>query len=97
MAQVVHEQQLVEWIDDYLAYLEREWRSVPEVAREWDTWEDHEQLDFVVEWPIREDRLGQLRRWAEQGVLTPSQWAQYERLLKLVAKHRPALERLLQD
>src|SRR5437763_1840659 len=56
-------------VDPYLDYLFREWRQVPQIAREWDEWGDHEQLDFVVEWPIREDRLHQLRQWHEQGLL----------------------------
>ena len=84
-------------IDDYLAYLVREWQSIPELAAEWDEWENHEQFDFVIEWPIREDRLHMLRTWAEQGKMTPAQCARYEELLKLVDEHRPTLTRLLEE
>lgn len=97
MAQVAQDPQLRHRVEDYLAYLIREWEDLPNVAEEWDSWEDHEQLDFVVEWPICEDRLHQLGRWAEQGLLTTVQRARYDQLSRLVAKHRPMLERLLRD
>ena len=45
----------------------------------------------------KEDRLHQLRQWAEQNLLTEAQQARYEELLALVAHHRPTLERLLAD
>ncbi|HLH23968.1 MAG TPA: hypothetical protein VK066_15705 [Chloroflexota bacterium] len=97
MAQVAKDSEVREWIDDYLDYLFAEWEAIPEVAAEWDEWQDHEQLDFVVEWPIREDRLRELQQWAEQGLLAPQQQARYERLLALVARQRPTLEKLLRD
>ncbi len=97
MTQAARGAQVGAWIDDYLSYLLTEWNDVPTVAAEWDEWADHEQLDFVVEWPIREDRLYQLQQWAEQDLLTPEQRSRYAELLKLVEQHRPALERLLAD
>ena len=58
MAQVAPDPQLQAKIDRYyLDYLVREWQRVPKIAEQWDGWQDHEQLNFVVEWPIREDRL----------------------------------------
>ena len=81
----------------YLDYLFREWQWVPQIAQHWDSWQDHEQLNFVVEWPIREDCLGELQQWAEHGALTPEQGGRYGDLMRLVAEHRPTLERLLED
>ena|SRR5579864_7444002 len=94
MAQVKSGSQLREWIDDYLAYLLREWQNLPDLAQEWDCWTADEQLDFVVEWPIREDRLQQLQHWAAEGRLTPAQCARYQDLLALIARYRSTLERL---
>ncbi len=97
MARVARILTAKERIDPYLDYLFAEWGAVPEVAAEWNEWEDHEQLDFVVEWPIKEDRLHQLQQWAREGLFTPDQQARYERLLALIAQHRPTLEQLLRD
>lgn len=74
-----------------------EWKDIPVVAVEWEEWEDHEQLDFVLEWTIREDRLHQLQGWCEQGLFTPVQQARYDELLQLVTRYRPMLEQRLKD
>lgn len=84
-------------IDRYLAYLIAEWNDVPQVVAEWAAWEEHDRLDFVVEWPIREDHLRQLRQWADHGLLTTAQYAGYRELEETVRRHRPDLERLLAD
>jgi hypothetical protein len=54
------------WIVKSLDNLEGEWEQIPEIAAEWDDWEEHDRLDFVLEWPLREDRLHQLQRWREE-------------------------------
>ncbi len=97
MAQVTHVLTARERIDPYLDYLFREWEYVPELAREWAEWDELDRLDYVVEWPIREDRLHELAQWAEQGLLTPEQRARYDMLLRLVSRHRPVLEALFDD
>ncbi|MGH2353028.1 MAG: hypothetical protein ACRDJN_15570 [Chloroflexota bacterium] len=97
MAQVATDLELVQRIEKYLEYLASEWQDVPAVAQEWNSWQEHERLDFVIEWPIREDRLHQLHQWAAQDRLTPAQRARYEDLLTLVAANRPTLERLLAE
>lgn len=97
MAKVDTEFNVQEWAEDYLTYLIREWEVVPQIAEEWDTWEDHEQLNFVLEWPISEDRWLELQRWAKQGLLTPAQCARYDSLTALISRYRPVIERLLAD
>ncbi len=97
MAQVAHILTSQQRIDPYLDYLYREWRSIPERVREWQEWEEHDKLDFVVEWPLREDYLHQLRRWREQGILSPAQCARYDELLEVVAQYRPVVEQLFND
>lgn len=97
MAQVTHILTSQQRIDPYLDYLFREWESVPQLAEEWEGWEDHDRLDFFVEWPIREDHLHQLRDWNERGLLTLAQRGRYEELLGLIARHRPVLEGLFAE
>jgi predicted NUDIX family NTP pyrophosphohydrolase len=97
MADVAQRSQTETRIDYHLDYLLREWWSLPAIAAEWDTWEDLDQLVFVLEWPIREDRLHQLQEWVRVGLLTPTQQSRYRELLNLMSKYRPMLDRLLSD
>jgi hypothetical protein len=50
---------------------------------------------FALEWTVKDERLAQLQERASQGELTAAQRTRYETLLKLVARNRPLLERLL--
>jgi hypothetical protein len=84
-------------VDRYLTYLLDVVDYLPEVDAEWDTWDDIQQLDFVFEWDIKRDRLSELEHWAEQGLLTVDQRQRYRRLLELMDKRRPILDRLLAD
>jgi hypothetical protein len=95
MTGVARDTELVARIDVFLAYCLREWGAVPEIAEEWETWNDSDRLEFALEWPIREDRLKQLGGWAKQGLLTTAQRHRYDHLTAVVATHRPLLQQLL--
>ena len=97
MAQVAQDLELRQRIEHSLAYLLREWAGLPDLAAEWDEWDEDSKLDFVIDWGVPADRLHQLRQWAEQDLLTLEQWAQYDQLMALVAKHQPILDELLKD
>lgn len=97
MAEVVQDTERQARIDGYLDYLIGEWASIPEIAAEWQEWENHEQLEFVVGWPLREDKLHQVQQWADQKLLTPDQRAHYSALMTLVAEYRTLLKELLKD
>lgn len=84
-------------IDHYLQYLWAEWTAVTQVADEWDDLTDYEQLDFVIEWPIREDRLLMLRRWSDLGELSPEQAQRFGELQVVIEQNRPIIDRLLAD
>ena len=86
-----------ERIELMLAYLGREWNDVPRYIVEWDTWDEDEKLDFVLEWPMWEDALTSLKRWADAGLLAPSEQEEYEDILCTVAKQRPLLAPLLAE
>jgi hypothetical protein len=88
---------LASTIDHYLDYLAAEWGGIAEVVAEWATWDEREQLDFVLEWPIREDRLRQVQHWVADGVLTDRQRRALSDLERLIAGWRPALEQLLAE
>jgi hypothetical protein len=97
MAQVAAPPDVSAWIEDYLTYLVDVMDELPEIDAEWDTWDDIQQLDFVIEWDIKRDRLFQLEQWDKLGLLTVDQRRRYRRLLDLMNERRPILDRLLAD
>ena len=84
-------------IDPYLDYLFAEWEQIPELAEEWADWDEPSRLLFVLEWPIKEDRLAQLQEWASMNMLSPEQMTRYRELQDLVRTYRPILEPLLSE
>jgi hypothetical protein len=97
MSQVAQDPKSQAQIEHFLAYALREWAAVPQYAAEFPTWGDTQQLAFVHEWAIREDALDLLRDYARRRLLTLEQRGRYDRLLQLVAEHRPTIKRLLAD
>ncbi|HEX5505658.1 MAG TPA: hypothetical protein VFW96_23775 [Thermomicrobiales bacterium] len=84
-------------ITDYLDYLLQTWQGVPDTAAEWSEWDEYSRFVFAFDWDVPEDRLGQLKRWAAQGLFTPAQRARYDELLRLVERNRPILNALLAE
>jgi len=98
VAHVVRDTTKSDKVDRYfLDYLFAEWEDLPEVEREWPTWEEPSRLLFVLEWPMREDRLATLRQWVADGLLTGKQLGRYRELKALIERHRPIVERLLSE
>jgi hypothetical protein len=97
MATVVRQPELTSRIDYSLEYLFREWTAIPEVASTWESWDELDRLDFVLEWQLREDRLHLLQRWNEEGRLSAQQQRRFDVLDQLIQLHRPTLERLLAE
>jgi hypothetical protein len=97
MAQLTQDAALAAWIDDYLDYLIREWKGIPLLEQEWDEWDEHSKLVFVLDWGVPSDRLSQLRVWADQGLLSSDQRRRYDELRQLVAQHGPWIERILAE
>jgi hypothetical protein len=60
-------------VDHLLDSVEQGWIDAVEIVQRWDTLDDIEQTDFVVEWPLTLDCLSQLLRYADRGQLTPPQ------------------------
>jgi hypothetical protein len=92
MAQVAHSTQ--RQIDRLLARSFDEWQELPEVEGAIDGWEQIDQIVYVEEWTLAEERLIRLERYADDGLLTPEQTARHNDLKRLVAQNRPIIERL---
>ena len=70
------------------------WQSLPDVEAEIDHWDLIDQIVFIEEWPIEEDRLTDLRSYAAEGALSTVQLARYDSLMCLVEQNRPIIRRL---
>ncbi len=92
MAQVADAVQ--QYIDLMLGILEEQWGCLPRVETEIDTWDLLDQLHFIEEWPLEEERLKQIEHYRAEGVLTSEQSARYEEVKRLVAQNRPIIRRL---
>jgi hypothetical protein len=97
MAQVAPSVETHAWVDRSLDYLLAEWRAMPRIVAAWETWDEHERLVFVVDWPVFDDRLNRLRKTIAEGGLTPDQEPRYRELENLVDRYRPLLDRLLAE
>lgn len=81
-------------IDTILNALLDAWRSLPAVAREIDSWDLMEQIDYLEEWAPKVDWLERLHRMARGGLLSESQRSRYEELLQLERDYRDLLTQL---
>lgn len=97
MATVAQQSDLMARIEHALDYLMSEWGAIPDVSAEWDDWDEYSRLDFVLEWPLREDQLHQLQGWHASGLLTAIQLERFRQIEEFIDRNRPALERLLED
>lgn len=92
MAQVVRTTH--ERIDRILSILEEQWGCLSEVETEIDEWDLIDQIVFIEEWPLEEQRLDQMKVYAAEGALTEEQMARYEELKRVVTRNRPIIRRL---
>ncbi len=92
MAQVV--QAVSQDIEKLLDLLIWQWERLPEVEAEIDTWDLMEQLNFIEEWPLEEDRLLRLKRYIGEGLLTSEQLTRYNALEQTITQNRPIIRRL---
>ena len=84
----------VDWLLDYLL---AEWEDIPNIAREWPSWTKIDRIHALIDWPVVESNLRTLEDYAAQGFLSSAQTERCARLLALMTKYRPLLQRLLQD
>jgi hypothetical protein len=84
-------------IDHLLERASAAWDGLAEVEQEIDSWDLIDQIVYIEEWPIQEDRLRRLAEQARLGGFTEAQCLRYQALLRLVAERRPMIERLLKS
>ena len=70
------------------------WEELTDVEHEIDGWRLEDQIVFVEEWPLEEERLRRLAELERAGAFSPGQRRLYQRLLRLVERQRPIIDRL---
>jgi hypothetical protein len=81
-------------IDHLLKWAVAAWEGLTEVEQEIDSWDLIDQIVFIEEWPLEEERLRRLAEHARANGMTEAQRIRYEDLLRLVERQRPIIERL---
>ena len=84
-------------IDHLLERASAAWDGLAEVEQEIDSWDLIDQIVYIEEWPIQEDRLKRLAEHARAGGFTEAQRLRYQVLLRLVEEHRPIIERIMRS
>ncbi len=98
MAQVAYPTTVQSKIDCHLDYQFQAWESVPEYVGWWPGIDTSQKEALYLEWVgITESRFGDVQRWAEMKEFTTAQYARYEEVLKLVARHHPLVDRVHQS
>jgi len=92
MAQVAPSVQ--QHIDLLLSGLLERWNELPQVVHTIDDWDVVDQINYMEEWPLVEQRLKILAGYAAEGSMNPDQRRQYDVLLKIVERHRHLVARL---
>jgi len=83
-----------EEVERTLQMAEYQWERLPEVEDTIDNWDQLDQILFIEEWPLEEQRLKRLREFADKGALDKEQQARYEQLECTIARNRPIIQRL---
>lgn len=82
-------------VDHLLEWARAAWDGLAQVEQEIDSWDLINQIVYIEEWPIQEDRLRRLAELARAGDFTEAQCLRYQDLLRLVEERRPIIERLM--
>jgi hypothetical protein len=84
LATVTQQTDIATWTDQNLDYLASEWKAVLQIASEWDELDEADRLDFVLEWPLVNDALRQLKQWNAERRFSASQHRQFKELYEFM-------------
>ncbi len=92
MAQVTEQERK---IDRLLELSRADWEEPAHILSEIEEWNSGDLMSYAVELPLWNDRLYQLDKHAEQGLMTEEQARKHRELKDLVARNRPILDQIL--
>lgn len=81
-------------IDILLCGLLERWNDLPAIIETINEWDVVDQIAYVEEWPVVEQRLKILAEYAAENSMSRDQIRQYDTLLQIVERHRPLVARL---
>lgn len=81
-------------IDREIAIAIEEWEALPELAGEWDTWDDDSWFSFFLDWPVVEERTARLLAVATHLPPHDARVARLRLLREIVDRNRPILQEL---
>jgi hypothetical protein len=84
-------------IDKLLKLSRADWEEPPHILSELDEWSPNDLMSYAAELPLWNDRLYQLDRYAEQGLMSEGQARKHRELRELVARNRPILDQILRS
>ncbi len=81
-------------IDLILDILEEQWGRLPNVEATIDEWDLIDQIVFIEEWPLEEQRLDEMEAYVAEDALAKEQMIRCEELKRVVRRNRPIIYRL---
>jgi len=82
----------IDWLLDFLT---GEWENIPHVLARWDTLEEEERREYLLDWPMKEEYEALLYDVVATTQLTEGQHYRYQRLLRVMESSRPAIVEIL--
>jgi hypothetical protein len=72
------------------------WKGLPEAEATIDEWDLIDQIVYIEEWPLEEERLRELAEYRAEGAMSLEQKRRHDELLSVVEQNRPIIRRLQQ-
>ncbi len=81
-------------LDYYLDYVEGHLAELEENELSWTDMSPEDRSDFLLEWPVVDDKIKSLKRLVEREGVPPDRRERYERLMRRLKRDRQILDRL---
>ncbi len=81
-------------VDIDLWSLEAEIDDLPELAEDWNSLSENNNVSYLLEWHNEMGKLKFLARAHQSGDMTPTQQVRYKALLAKLKEYQPIIERL---
>lgn len=78
----------------YLGYIENRLEELEQNEREWPSMSAEDKVDFLLDWPLVEDKIGALNSLIEQEGVPSGQRDRYEKLMLRVRQGRAIVDAL---
>lgn len=84
-------------IDRMLHIAAVEWFNLPETLADFDHMDPFDQMEFLLDWPLVEDRARRLAAFARGGEMNSDQFSLFIVIVKSIARFMPYVEKVFQN